>query len=60
MCPFRTAQAYPRNRWYIAAFSSEISTQPIQRTLLEVPVALYRTEGEGKVVAMYGLLRSCR
>lgn len=55
MYPFRTAQAYPRNRWYIAAFSSEISTQPIQRTLLEVPVALYRTEGEGKVVAMYGL-----
>ncbi|HWI85857.1 MAG TPA: aromatic ring-hydroxylating dioxygenase subunit alpha [Sphingomonas sp.] len=54
MYPFGTEQGYPRNRWYIAAFSDEISTKPIERTLLGVPVALYRTE-EGRVVAMYGL-----
>ncbi|PZU76355.1 MAG: Rieske (2Fe-2S) protein [Rhizobium sp.] len=54
MYPFGTPEAFPRNRWYIAAFSDEISNSPIERTLLGVPVALYRTEG-GKAVAMYGL-----
>lgn len=54
MYPFGSDQAYPRNRWYIAALSHEISAQPIQRTLLDTPVALYRTS-EGRAVAMYGL-----
>lgn len=55
MYPFETDRTFPRNRWYIAAFSSEITDKPMQRTLLGVPVLLYRTETEGKVVAMYGL-----
>lgn len=54
MYPFNSKAGYPRNRWYIAAFSKEITQQPFQRTLLDVPVALYRTEA-GKAVAMYGL-----
>lgn len=54
MYPFGTPEAYPRNRWYIAAFSDEISSKPIERMLLGVPVALYRTEA-GQAVAMYGL-----
>jgi phenylpropionate dioxygenase-like ring-hydroxylating dioxygenase large terminal subunit len=54
MYPFGTPEAFPRNRWYIAAFSDEISSSPIERTLLGEPVALYRTES-GNPVAMYGL-----
>jgi len=54
MYPLNTDQPYPENRWYIAAFSHEISDQPLQRLLLDTPVALYRT-GEGRAVAMYGL-----
>lgn len=43
-----------RNRLYIAAFSSEIGRTPIERTLLGLPVALYRKE-DGNPVAIYGL-----
>lgn len=54
MYPLATDQPYPKNRWYIAAYSHEITGQPMQRMLLDTPVALYRT-GEGKAVSMYGL-----
>lgn len=54
MYPFHDDRSFPRNRWYIAAFSHEISAKPFERTLLDVPVALYRTS-EGRAVAMYGL-----
>ncbi len=54
MYPFDSKQAMVRNRWYIAAFSKDISHEPIERTLLGVPVALYRTEA-GLPVAMYGI-----
>ncbi|ABQ67905.1 Rieske (2Fe-2S) domain protein [Rhizorhabdus wittichii RW1] len=53
MYPFGLATAYPRNRWYIAALSAEITQTPFERMLLDVPVALYRTE-DGRPVAMYG------
>jgi phenylpropionate dioxygenase-like ring-hydroxylating dioxygenase large terminal subunit len=52
--PFATDRAIVRNRWYIAAFSSEVSRSPVERTLLGIPVVLYRTEA-GTPVAMYGL-----
>ena len=39
------------NHWYVAAWSTEISRTPLARTLLNEPVALYRTEA-GAVVAM--------
>lgn len=54
MYPFGPGQSFVRNRWYIAAFSSELGRQPIERTLLGVPVVMYRTEA-GLPVAMYGL-----
>ena len=54
MYPFNTPSSIVRNRWYIAAFSSEISRDPIERKLLGLPVALYRKEN-GDPVAMYGL-----
>jgi vanillate O-demethylase monooxygenase subunit len=52
--PLGTEQPFPKNRWYIAAFSHELTQEPIQRLILDTPVALYRTS-EGKAVAMYGL-----
>ena len=54
MYPFTTPTGIVRNRWYIAAFSSEITRDPIERTLLGLPVALYRKEN-GDPVAIYGL-----
>lgn len=54
MYPFNTPQSLVRNRWYIAAFSDEISREPMERTLLGKPVALYRNE-DGTPVAMYGI-----
>ncbi|NHN39963.1 Rieske 2Fe-2S domain-containing protein [Pseudomaricurvus alcaniphilus] len=54
MYPFEADKISPKNRWYIAAYSSEISIKPFERSFFNIPVALYRTEA-GKVVAMYGL-----
>jgi phenylpropionate dioxygenase-like ring-hydroxylating dioxygenase large terminal subunit len=42
------------NRWYIAAFSDEITREPMERTILGKPVVFYRTEA-GSAVAMYGM-----
>ncbi|MFK8031883.1 MAG: Rieske 2Fe-2S domain-containing protein [Gammaproteobacteria bacterium] len=54
MYPFNFETTLVRNRWYIAAFSREITREPIERTFLGKPVALYRKE-DGTPVAMYGL-----
>lgn len=54
MYPFTTDTSIVRNRWYIAAFSSEIQREPMERRLLGLPVALYRRQS-GEPVAMYGL-----
>lgn len=54
MYPFKSDETLVRNRWYIASFSDEITRQPMERTILGLPVVLYRTEA-GKPVAMYGL-----
>ncbi|WP_226635044.1 aromatic ring-hydroxylating dioxygenase subunit alpha [Novosphingobium profundi] len=54
MYPFTTDTGIVRNRWYMAGFSSEITRQPMERTILGKPVALYRKE-DGTPVAMYGL-----
>lgn len=54
MYPFTTDSSMVRNRWYIAAFASEISREPFERTILGLPVALYRKEN-GDPVAIYGL-----
>ncbi|WP_417227735.1 Rieske 2Fe-2S domain-containing protein [Amphritea sp.] len=54
MYPYKYESSIVRNRWYIAAFSNEISREPIERTLLNKPVVMYRKEN-GTPVAMYGL-----
>lgn len=43
--------SFLRNSWYAAGFSAEVTRQPMQRTLLDEPVVLYRTEA-GAVVAL--------
>lgn len=42
---------YPRNMWWVAARSDEITDQPLARWLLELPIVLYRTE-DGTPVAL--------
>jgi nitrite reductase/ring-hydroxylating ferredoxin subunit len=54
MYPFKYESSIVRNRWYMAAFSKEISREPMERTLLDKPVVMYRKE-DGTPVAMYGL-----
>jgi phenylpropionate dioxygenase-like ring-hydroxylating dioxygenase large terminal subunit len=53
MYPFKTTQSFPRNQWYIGAFSHEVSRTPMERTLLEEPVVFYRTEA-GTAIAVAG------
>lgn len=43
---------WPRNSWWVAAHGSEVTLQPILRWIMELPVALYRTEG-GTAVALH-------
>ena len=43
---------YPRNMWWVAAYSEEVTTKPITRWLLETPVVLYRLE-DGTAAALY-------
>lgn len=54
MYPFKPGQSLLKNRWYVAAFSEEITRQPMERTILGTPVVFYRTE-DGTPIAMYGL-----
>lgn len=38
-------ERYLLNRWYQAAFGEEVTEAPLTRTLLDVPVVLYRVDG---------------
>lgn len=40
---------WPLNQWYCAAYSDEVSGQPLARTLLNRQIVLYRTESAGPV-----------
>lgn len=53
MYPFKDGLTYPRNAWYIAAWSHEIARRPMERMLLGEPVVFYRKEN-GEPVAMAG------
>jgi phenylpropionate dioxygenase-like ring-hydroxylating dioxygenase large terminal subunit len=52
--PLNEAKPYPYEQWWIAAYSQEVGRSLIQRTILDRPVVLYRTE-EGDPVALAGL-----
>lgn len=45
------AAEFPLDQWYVAAFGREVTSAPLARTLLGIPVALYRT-AEGAAVAL--------
>lgn len=50
---FPAEQDFPRNQWYVAAFSDEVEQGKLfRRILLDAPVLLYRTEA-GVPVALY-------
>lgn len=53
MYPFKTDRSFPRNQWYVAAWSSEVGRVPFERTLLGEPVVFYRTEA-GRPIAVAG------
>ena len=53
MYPLSEGMFAPRNQWYIAAWSSEVGREPMERWLLNEPVALYRKE-DGTAVALEG------
>jgi phenylpropionate dioxygenase-like ring-hydroxylating dioxygenase large terminal subunit len=42
---------YPRNQWWVAATSEEVTRDPKQRWILDYPVVLYRKQ-DGAVVAL--------
>jgi nitrite reductase/ring-hydroxylating ferredoxin subunit len=53
MYPLDDGMFAPRNQWYVVAWSDEISRQPIERWVLDEPIAFYRKE-DGSPVALHG------
>ena len=45
------AESFPRNYWYIAAFGTEVGRQLLPRSLLSLPVVLFRRR-DGQVIAL--------
>ncbi len=43
--------AYPLDRWYVAGFAWELQEKPVGRTLLNMPLVLFRAE-DGAVAAL--------
>ncbi|MFB7708143.1 Rieske 2Fe-2S domain-containing protein [Streptomyces sp. NPDC056105] len=44
--------AFARNQWYVAAYGTEVGRELLARTVLGEPIAFYRTEDSGEVVAL--------
>lgn len=44
--------AFVRNQWYVAAYGEEVGRELLGRTILDEPIAFYRTEQTGEVVAL--------
>ena len=53
MYPLAEGMFAPRNQWYVAAMADEISREPIERWILDEPVAFYR-KLDGTAVALDG------
>lgn len=53
MYPLPEGSFAPRNQWYVIAWSDEITRDPIERWVLDEPIALYRKE-DGSPVALQG------
>lgn len=52
--PLTTQEPYPRNQWWVAAYSDEAGRDLLSRDILGEPVILYRTQ-TGEVVAVAGI-----
>lgn len=53
MFPFAPGEFAPKKAWYVAAWSNEVGREPIERWIMDEPVALYRKEN-GDPVALDG------
>jgi phenylpropionate dioxygenase-like ring-hydroxylating dioxygenase large terminal subunit len=53
MFPLKEGHFAAKNQWYIAAWSSEVTRKPIERWIMDEPVAFYRKE-DGSAVAVDG------
>jgi phenylpropionate dioxygenase-like ring-hydroxylating dioxygenase large terminal subunit len=53
MYPLAEGMYAVRNAWYVAAWSKEVTREPMERWILNEPVALYRTQS-GEPVALEG------
>lgn len=49
MYPLADGYFAPKNQWYVAAWSSEVTRTPMGRIILDEPVAFYRKEDGGAV-----------
>ncbi len=54
MYPFKDDYTLLRDCWYVGALSSEVSSTPLGRYILDEPLVFYRTE-QGEAVATTGL-----
>ncbi|MDR7154358.1 phenylpropionate dioxygenase-like ring-hydroxylating dioxygenase large terminal subunit [Sphingobium xenophagum] len=54
MYPFSGEKSFLRNCWYVAAFADELDAGPIERVIMDEPVALFRME-DGLPAAMWGI-----
>ena len=53
MYPLSDGLIAPQNQWYVAAWSSDVTREPIERWILDEPVAFYRKQ-DGTPVALDG------
>lgn len=53
MYPLAEGCFAPKNQWYIAAWSHEVTRDAMERWVLDEPIAFYRTES-GQAVALQG------
>ena len=53
MYPFRTGSFAPRNAWYVVAFSKDIGPELIGRTVVNTPLAIFRSQA-GEAVVLDG------
>jgi len=51
MYPLSEGLFAPQDQWYIAAWSDEVSREPIERWILDEPVAFYRLH-DGSAIAI--------
>jgi phenylpropionate dioxygenase-like ring-hydroxylating dioxygenase large terminal subunit len=54
MYPFDDGSPFLREAWYVAAFAHELNSGPIERVIMDEPVALFRM-GDGTPTAMWGI-----